>query len=125
MVIGIMFSLLWLGEILASLLSKKIPESLSETGLWVNPVHILDLGFLLPAMIIVSVLLWRKKLLGFFLSVPLLVFAITMGTGIIILFIIVRVKGEPIPMALGIIMGVIVLVSVYFVYGFLKEIKVN
>jgi hypothetical protein len=123
MAIGILFVLLWLSEIIPNILSDKIPDSLIKTGLWVNPVHVLDLAFLLPAMIITSVLLWRKKMLGFLLAVPLLVFSVTMGIGIIILFVISSKKGMPSSLPAGIIIGVIVFISTYFSYLFLKELK--
>ncbi len=83
MIIGILFGLLWLSEIVPGLLSNEISPSLVETGLWVNPVHVLDLAFILPGMVITSVLLWRRNMLGFLLAVPLMVFSVTMGAGII------------------------------------------
>jgi hypothetical protein len=54
--------------------SDTIPVSLIENALPVNPVHVLDLAFLVPGMITTSVLLWRKQLWGFLRAVPLLVF---------------------------------------------------
>jgi len=123
MIIGILFSLLWLSEIVPSLLSNEIPPSLVETGLWVNPVHVLDLAFILPGMIITSVLLWRRNMLGFLLAVPLMVFSVTMGAGIISMFIISAIKGMPSSLPAGMIIGLIMLFSVYFSYLFLREVK--
>jgi hypothetical protein len=123
MIIGILFSLLWLSEIIPSLLSNEIPPSLVETGLGVNPVHVLDLAFLLPSMVITSVLLWRKELLGFLLGVPLLVFSAAMSIGIIAMFIISASMGKPSSLPAGMIIGLIMLLSVYFSYLFLREVK--
>jgi len=123
MIIGILFSLLWLSEIVPSLLSNEIPPSLVETGLWVNPVHVLDLAFILPGMIITSVLLWRRNMLGFLLAVPLMVFSVTMGAGIISMFIISAIKGMPSSLPAGMIIGLIMLLSVYFSFLFLREVK--
>jgi hypothetical protein len=107
MIIGILFSLLWLSEIVPRLLSNEIPPSLVETGLWVNPVHVLDLAFILPGMVITSVLLWRRNMLGFLLAVPLMVFSVTMGAGIISMFIISAIKGMPSSLPAGMIIDLL------------------
>ena len=125
MTIGILFGLLWLSEIVPNLLSNEIPPSLVETGLWVNPVHVLDLAFILPGMVITSVLLLRRNMLGFLLAVPLMVFSVTMGAGIIFMFIISAIKGMPSSLPAGMIIGLIMLLSVYFSYLFLREVKEN
>jgi hypothetical protein len=123
MIIAILFGLLWLNEIIPSLLSNEIPPSLVETGLGVNPVHVLDLAFLLPSMVITSALLWRRNVLGFVLAVPLMVFSVIMGGGIISMFIISALRGLPSFLPAGIIIGLIMLLSVYFSYLFLREVK--
>lgn len=123
MIMGILFGLLWLSEIVPCLLSNEIPPGLVETGLWVNPVHVLDLVFLLPGMIITSVLLWRRSILGFLLAVPLMVFSVAMGAGIISMFIISAIKGMPSSLPAGMIIGLMMILNVYFSYLFLREIK--
>jgi len=123
MIIGILFGLLWLSEIVPSILLNKIPPSLVETGLWVNPVHVLDLALILPGMIITSVMLWRRNMLGFLMAVPLMVFSVTMGAGIISMFFISAIKGMPSSLPAGMIIGLIMLLSVYFSYLFLREVK--
>ena len=44
---------------------RKIPQSVLQANLPTNPVHVLDLGIYLPAMLITGLLLWRRKLLGY------------------------------------------------------------
>ncbi len=51
LVLGIVFSLLWLREEIPALVTGNIPASVIEANLPTNPVHILDLGFYLPAML--------------------------------------------------------------------------
>ena len=121
MIIGILFGLLWLSEIVPSLLSNEIPPSLVETGLWVNPVHVLDLAFILPGMIITSVLLGRRNMLGFLLAVPLMVFSVTMGAGIISMFIISAIKGMPSSLPAGMIIGLIMLSECVFFVSIFKR----
>ncbi len=123
MTVAILFISLWLSEIVPNLFSNRIPTSLIETGLWVNPVHVLDLAFVLPGMIITSVLLWRRKLLGFLMAVPLMVFLVTMGLGIIAMFILSAIKGMNSSLSAGMIIGLIMLLCAYFSYLFLREVK--
>jgi len=117
-IIGNFFISLWLSEIVPNLLSNKIPANLIETGLWVNPVHVLDLAFVLPGIIITSALLWRKQMWGFLLAVPFLVFLVTMGMGIIAMFIISAIKGMPTTSPAVMIIGLIMILSTYFPYLF-------
>lgn len=124
MSIGILFGLLWLSEIIPSLFSKEVPQSLVETALFVNPVYVLDLGLILPAMMITSILVWRRKLLGYVLTVPLLVFSATMGLGIIILFVLVASRGGAQVVPPAVMVSGIVLFSTYFSYHFLSKLRI-
>src|SRR6266498_5129123 len=54
-VVAILFSLLWLSEDVPALLSGNTPQSVIDMAIPTNPVHILDLGFFLPAVIITGV----------------------------------------------------------------------
>lgn len=123
MLIAVLFGSLWLSEIIPALLSDSIPANLVETGLWVNPIHVLDLAFLLPCMIITSNLLWRDEFYGSLLAVPLLVFSVAMGMGIIAMFIISASQGIAIPLPAAILVCLIMLLSACCSYLFLKEIK--
>lgn len=79
LLLGVVFYLLWLSEEIPALVTGKIPQSVAVANLPTNPVHVLDLGLYLPAMIITALLLWRRKLVGYLLAVPLLVFTILTG----------------------------------------------
>lgn len=82
-VIGVLFGGLWLGELVPATLSGDVPASVSEAGLWVNPIHVIDLALLLPAMVIVGVLTLRGRSAGEFFVAPLLVFSVLMGSSIV------------------------------------------
>ena len=109
--IGITFALLWLAEIVPHVRADTVPPNLGDTGLLTNPVHVLDLGFLLPAMIVVGILLRRRHPLGWLFAVPLLVFSITMGLGILSLFALSAARNLPVSLPAAIFVGSIVLVS--------------
>ena len=112
--IGVMFAGLWLSEIVPHTLQGTVPPSLTETALWTNPVHVLDLAFLLPAMIVAGILLKRQHAWGLFLAVPLLVFAVTMGFAILALFALSAMNGLPVAAPAVIVVTSIVIVSVAY-----------
>src|SRR5262249_12895394 len=62
-------------------------------GLIVNPVHVLDLAFVLPAMIVAAVSLWKRHPLGLIAAVPLATFMMMMGAAIVGMALTVRARG--------------------------------
>ncbi|HEY6174583.1 MAG TPA: hypothetical protein VIX73_09080 [Kofleriaceae bacterium] len=76
------FGVLWLIQIVPALVTGTDPAGLEEVGLAANPVHVLDLSLLLPAMIVVGVALLRRHSFGDALAPMLLTFAITMAIAI-------------------------------------------
>jgi hypothetical protein len=123
MIVGLLFGFLWLADILSALLAGRAPESISEVGLPVNPVHVLDLALLLPGMIVTSVLLRRRRPLGFLFAVPLMVFAAVMGVAIISMSIVMNARGVPASPGVSIGLGANVLISLYWIRRFLKETR--
>jgi len=125
LIIGFLFSLLWLSEIIPNIGAGTVSPGLVETGLLTNPVHVLDLAFLLPGMIITSFLLRRGDIRGSLMAVPLLVFAATMGLGILAIFGISALRGLPVLVPASVMVGTIVMLSTALTYLFLKELKVD
>ena len=101
----------------------KIPQSITESGLLTNPVHVLDLGLYLPAMIITSMLLWRRKLLGYTFAIPLLVFSVLTGIGILTTLFAMSSKGLSASVGVELFIAVIVVVSLVLSVLFLREVK--
>ena len=113
-VIGVLFGALWLAEIVPHTLAGTTPSGLTETGLWTNPVHVLDLALLLPAMIVTGVWLRRQRPWGLLLAVPMLVFAVTMGIGILVLFTLMAAEGLAVTAPAAAVVGGIVVASAIF-----------
>ncbi len=82
-VIAGLFAVVWLASIIPALISGLVPQELAETGLVSNPVHVLDLALILPAMLGTAFLARRGRLTAQFLLAPWLVFAALMGASII------------------------------------------
>ena len=123
LLVAVLFALLWLSEDIPALLTGKIPPSVTENGLLTNPVHVLDLGLLLPAMIITSILLWRRKLLGYLLAIPLLVFSVLTGIGILTTFLAMSREGVPTSVGIEAFIAIIIVVSLVLSVLFLRGVK--
>ena len=91
--VALAFGLLWLGQILPALLSGKDPAGLSDTGLLTNPVHVLDLSLLLPALAVTGVSLLRGGSLGAALAPVLLGFKVFMPLAIAGMALVMQARG--------------------------------
>lgn len=120
LIISILFYFLWLSEIIPSTLKNIVPKTLSDTGLFTNPVHVIDLSVILPGIFITGILLLKKKSIGFFLAPIFLTFFIIMDLTIGGLMILMKQRGLEADLSVATIMGVLALVSFIFLAGFLS-----
>lgn len=91
--IGVLFGLLWLSELVPATLTGETPASVVEAGLWVNPIHVIDLAVLLPAFVIAGHLTLKGQASGHFFVGPLLVFSVLMGTSIVAAMVLMTASG--------------------------------
>lgn len=80
---ALLFSFLWLSEDIPAVLSGEAPKSLAEVGLITNPVHVLDLGIVLPAMATAAWKLLRKEAFGYLLFPVMMVFCMVMAAALL------------------------------------------
>jgi hypothetical protein len=86
-IITLFFYFLWLREDVTAILLGVPSASLTEAGLFTNPVHVLDLAFVLPGFIITAFLLQKdpgKLLIPYLLIFCILMF-INIGTLLVML----------------------------------------
>lgn len=93
-VTAVLFGLLWLSEDVPALLSQTKPQSVIDMAIPTNPVHILDLAFFLPAVIITGVLLIKKIPLAFTIAPAFIVFLILTGIPILVTPVVQSARGE-------------------------------
>ncbi len=86
--------MLWLSEDVPALLSGARPQSLVEMGLPTNPVHILDLGFFLPAVIVTGVLLLKRTTIAYTVAPAMIVFLLLTGMPILLTPVVQTVRRE-------------------------------
>lgn len=81
--IGVLFSFLWLSELIPALVSGKVPQSIIDAGLWVNPIHVIDLAVVLPAFVMSGYMALMGKKDGLFFLGLWLVFSALMAASIV------------------------------------------
>jgi hypothetical protein len=91
---GVLFGLLWLSEDVPALLSGITPRTVLDMALPTNPVHILDLAFFLPAVILIGVQLLARKPFAYGAAPALIVFLILTGIPILLTPAIQASRGE-------------------------------
>ena len=91
--VGLLFAALWLSDIVPALRAGRAPASVDEVGLPVNPIHVLDLAFALPGLIVVGALARRRHPIGMLLAVPCVTFLIVMGLAILAMAWVMHVRG--------------------------------
>jgi hypothetical protein len=123
LVVAVLFYFLWLSEDIPALLTGTTPQTVLVNGLPSNPVHVLDMALYLPAMIITAILLWRRKLAGYILALPMLIFSILTGIGILAMFLVSNGAGIAVSPGLEIFFALIILVSFVLAVLYLKEVK--
>jgi len=72
-VISMLFLVTWLKQIIPAIFDSASPAFLAGTIMLTSPVHVLDLGFLLPLGFLGALWLWQKKSWGYLLAGLLLV----------------------------------------------------
>lgn len=110
---AVLFLLLWMSEITPSLLTGTVPSSAANAGLWVNPVHVIDLAVVLPGMFLTGVLMLKQKKIGYFFAVPWLVFSFLMGMSILATLLLEYAKGGAEITAPFVVVGAVVVASAY------------
>jgi hypothetical protein len=120
--LALLFGARWLSEIVPAIRAGVPPQDVVEIGAFVNPVHVLDLAFILPGMIVTAVALWRRRPLGLLFAAPLLTFATVMGIAILAMFFAARAWGAAIPTAPVLVISAVVLFSLWGACSFLRRI---
>jgi len=94
-VIAVFFYLTWLSETIPASLSGIPPQSVREDGTPTNVIHVLDMAWLLPALLVTAVSLWRKQPIGYALAVALLGNLVFLTLAILGMIVLEAQAGDP------------------------------
>lgn len=117
---GVLFAGLWLSELVPALLTGTVPASLRDAGLWVNPIHVIDLSVVLPGFIISGVATLQSRDHGLFWLAPWLVFSVLMGSSIIAAMVLTMVAGTTNAVPATVLVSVVVASGLLAVGSYLR-----
>jgi hypothetical protein len=122
-VVGAVFALLWLSEIVPSMTSGDAPRALEDVGLLTNPVHVLDLALFLPALITGGVLLARRRPLGYLIAPVLLVATFFLAVGIVSLTVVTAARGIDSAPVVGVAVAALALMELFSAHRLLGHAR--
>ena len=123
-VIAFMFAALWLSEDVPALLNGTTPQTLIDQGMITNPVHVLDLGFFLPAVIVIGALWLRGNLRAATVAPSFLVFLFLTGLPILVTPVVQSVRGETAAWGVVVPIGTVTIVVVLLLAGLLRSMTI-
>lgn len=117
------FYFVWLSEIVPALITGDIPQSLTDYELPTSAVHVLDMAWMLPAMGLTAVWLWRKRAIGYTLAGALLTFVPVLGLAIMSMTVFMKRYDQPAAIEQTVIFGIVSAVSLGMLIWYLKELR--
>jgi hypothetical protein len=120
--VGSAFYLLWLSDVIPSLVAGTTPDVLVEAGVPTNPMHVLDLAVFLPTAILAGTLLSKRRPWGYVLTPVILVAMVFISLGIVWLTVVVAARGLDGTPAIGVGIAVVALVELVVVTRFLRAV---
>jgi hypothetical protein len=121
--VAALFFLVWMKGIVPAILSNTTPADIVKAGLPTNPVHVLDLGFLLPAFVLAAIWLMRRRPWGYALAGPLLVIQSILGLNIIASALFPLWDGQSVSLAIAPLFVIIIVVSVVLAARYLRSLR--
>jgi hypothetical protein len=107
------------------MLADGTPEFLREVGLPTNPVHVLDLGLLLPAAVLAGVLLIRRRSWGYLLAPAVLGGIVLLGLGIIAVVAVLALRDVATAWGVAAGIGMLVTLQLIILVRFLASVGPN
>jgi hypothetical protein len=93
LLLGGAYCALWLSEIVPALASGAVPRSAADIGFGTNPIHVLDLGVVLPAFVVGGVALMRRRPLGYWLAPTMLGFGTVLEIALVGMGVSIQARG--------------------------------
>lgn len=120
--IGAFFYLLWLSSVVPPLLAGDTPEEVVDAGLLTNPVHVLDMAVLLPAMLLAGVCLMRQRAIGYLLAPVVLGATFTISLGIVVIQPVLDARGETPAWGVGGVIAIVAFIELAALIRFLRAL---
>ena len=107
-------SLLWLSEVIPATIASEPPASIAETGVPANVVHVLDLGILVPAMVITAYWLYDGRPWGYVLPGVFFVKLTSIGVAVLTMVVWMELEGYSVRLGEVLVFSVLTLFNAVF-----------
>lgn len=121
--ISVMFYLLWFKDILPAIFNNTVPKSVSDYNLLVNPVHVIDIAFALPGLIITAILLLKRNKFGYIFTAIALEFIVLLTIVLIAMVIMLKIRGISDDMSIAGVFAVLAVIDLTMIKIFFKSFK--
>lgn len=121
--VTLLFYVVSLREIVPALLAGEAPRSAADAGTPTSAPHVLDLAWMLPAMGLTAVGLWRGRPLAYALAGAQLAFLSLMTLGLAAMMVSVQRFGEPVAPGMAVIFAVFSASSAGMLVWYLKHLQ--
>ena len=122
-VVALIFYFLWLSSIVPALIHNEVPKDVSDYDLLVNPVHVIDLVFALPGVIIGAVLIRKNLGLGYMIASFALVFMILLTLALAAMVLVLVLRGISEDYTIALVFGGLSLCTVIISILLFRRIK--
>ncbi|HEX2728468.1 MAG TPA: hypothetical protein VHM16_01865 [Rubrobacteraceae bacterium] len=119
-IVAATFYLLWMSEVVSALLSGEVPASVTDNGTPTNGVHVLDMAWILPSMVLAAVWLWRKRAIGYALAGVLLTFMTLLVTAIMAMVVSMSLYDQAVAFGQAAIFGSVAVMSMAMLIWYLR-----
>ncbi len=119
----VLFYFLWLSETVPALLTGDIPQSVLDSETPTNAIHVLDMAWILPAMGLTAIWLWRKRDLGYTLAGALLTYGVLLIMAVTSMMVVTTQYDHPVAIGQIIIFGIVLVVNLSMLIWFLKGLR--
>lgn len=123
LLVALVFYALWLKSIVPAILQNGVPDDVSDYGLLVNPVHVIDLVFALPSLVVGAVLILRKQALGYIIAAQALVFMVLLTLALAAMVIMLVLRGISEDFTVAIVFGILSVCSILFSVLLFRKLK--
>jgi hypothetical protein len=123
MIVALVFYVLWFRSILPAIISNVVPAEVADNHLLVNPVHVIDLAFALPALLIGAFLVWRQKAMGYLIASLALVFMVLLTVALVMMVVMLVVRGINEDDTVALVFGILSVVSVWMLLLLLRKLE--
>lgn len=122
-VMGGLFYLAWLDEVVPALVVGEVPRSVAEAGTPTGAAHVLDMGWMLPAMVLAAYWLWRRRAVGYALAGGLLTFSALITLAIMAMMVAMNLYGQPVAAPVAGVFGVVSATGTGMLAWYLRGMK--